>query len=530
MQNPEEKVALQAVEFWSTVCDEEAELALEAAEAADYGEAPVAESRNFARTALPEILPVMLQLLQRQDEDAEDDEWNVSMAAGTCVGLLANVVGDPIVPLVIPFIESNIQGQDWRQRDAAVMVFGSILDGPDEDKLQPLVQQALPTLITMMRDSNPAVKDTVAWTLGRITDLMSNIIDPDVHLQELINATVLGLQDSGRIASNACWSIKNLALAFGTEDEAPTTPMSPFYQGLLDTLMRSSEARQTNEGNARTAAYEAIADLATHSAQDTMELVSQVGVEILSRMEKLNGLHNQLVGLDDRTSWNELQSNCCNVTQAIIRKVGRQVSPLADRIMTILLELLRNSAKDAAVAEDAFMTISTLVLALEGDFEKYVPHLMDFIYAALSVLDEFQVYISAVGVTGDIARAIGAGIAAYAPNLLQALLTALASPVLHRTAKPTVVAAFGDIATALGAGFAPYLPDVMNMLNQAGQIRADPYDDSMSDFVWSMRESIVDAYTGILGAFSSNRESQAFLPIYTLRWMLTSLYFISFLK
>ncbi len=32
MQNPEEKVALQAVEFWATVCDEEQELALEAAE------------------------------------------------------------------------------------------------------------------------------------------------------------------------------------------------------------------------------------------------------------------------------------------------------------------------------------------------------------------------------------------------------------------------------------------------------------------------------------------------------------------
>lgn len=35
MQNPEERVALQAVEFWSTVCEEEAELAAEAAEVCD---------------------------------------------------------------------------------------------------------------------------------------------------------------------------------------------------------------------------------------------------------------------------------------------------------------------------------------------------------------------------------------------------------------------------------------------------------------------------------------------------------------
>jgi importin subunit beta-1 len=248
MQNQEEKVALQAVEFWSTVCEEEAELALEAAEAAEYQETPTVESRHFAKVALPEILPVILSLLTKQDEDAEDDEWNVSMSAGTCVGLLASVVGDAIVPLVIPFIEANIQDGDWRKRDAAVMVFGSILDGPDDETLTPLVLQAMPTLINMMQDPHHAVKDTVAWTLGRITDLMFRTIDPAVHLQPLIQAVGTGLQDSGRIAANCCWAIKNLAIGYGpdySEDGLPqaTNALSPYYQALLETLMRTSESR-----------------------------------------------------------------------------------------------------------------------------------------------------------------------------------------------------------------------------------------------------------------------------------------------
>jgi importin subunit beta-1 len=205
----------------------------------------VVESQNFAKVALPEILPQLLVLMQKQDEDAEDDEWNVAMAAGTCVGLLATVVGNDIVAPTIPFIEQNIQAGDWHQRDAAVMVFGSILDGPDEYVLSPLVRQALPTLIQMMNDGHASVRDSVAWTLGRITDLMIKVIQPEEHLPELVKALVFGLQQTGRIASSSCWSIKNLALGFSDEesDEATTTPLSPYYRGLMEALMSTSESR-----------------------------------------------------------------------------------------------------------------------------------------------------------------------------------------------------------------------------------------------------------------------------------------------
>lgn len=283
--------------------------------------------------------------------------------------------------------------------------------------------------------------------------------------------------------------------------------------------------RTNNEGNARTAAYEAIAVLIANAPNDSIGFAEQVGNDILSRMENLLNVHNQLVGSDDRNSWNELQGNCCSVTQvssmrvqvmmkltmclqAIIRKVEKAILPVADRIMTIVLGLLANSAKDAAVAEDAFMTISTLVIAIEQDFEKYVGHTMGYIQAALSTLDEFQVFTSAVGVTGDIARAIHKSIAPYCNDLLSALLAALASPVLHRTAKPTVVAVFGDIAIALGQDFNQYLDSVMGMLSQAGQVKADASSDmAMQEFVWAMRESITEAFTGILSGFRENRES-----------------------
>jgi importin subunit beta-1 len=144
---------------------------------------------------------------------------------------------------------------------------------------------------------------------------------------------------------------------------------------------------------------------------------------------------------------------------------------------------------------------------MDERFEKYASHLMEFIFSALRTLDEFQVFSAAVGVTGDLARAIGKEIQPYAEPLLQELLTALSSPILHRTAKPTVVSVYGDIAIALGPGFSRYLGNVMGMLFQAGQVKAEPGSDAgMIDFVWAMRESIAEAFIGILTGLQENRE------------------------
>jgi importin subunit beta-1 len=108
------------------------------------------------------------------------------MRPATCLTLLACAVQDAVVPAIIPFIEAHIKATDWHQREAAVMTFGSILEGPDPFVLTPLVAQALPLLIDMMTDVNAHVRDTTAWTLGRICDLLIQTIKPDVHLHPLV--------------------------------------------------------------------------------------------------------------------------------------------------------------------------------------------------------------------------------------------------------------------------------------------------------------------------------------------------------
>ncbi|GAA5923414.1 hypothetical protein JCM3775_007533 [Rhodotorula graminis] len=510
MKHADENVALQAVEFWSTVCDEEIELALEAEEAAEYSEAPERESSHFARVALPEVLPVLLQLLTKQDEDATDDEWNVSMAAGTCLALLAQCVGDGIVAPIIPFVEANIKSADWRHREAAVMAFGSILDGPEEKILAPLVTQALPTLIEMMADSSLHVRDTTAWTLGRVSDVLVKTIDLDAHLGPMVGALVSGLHQSSRIVSNCCWSIMNLAEQLG-DSGADSCALSAFYDGIVSALLHLAETAN-NESNSRTSAYEALSTLAAHAPNDCLPVVSKLVIAVLDRSEALLNMQSQLVGADDRNNYNEMQVNICSVLTSIVRRLGREIQPLAHRIMELLLRLISTAGKQSPILEDAFLAVGAVTAALDSDFHPFLPAFLPYLSQALAAYDEYQLCSIAVGLIGDVCRALGDASLPYCQGFMEGLLAALQSNVLHRSVKPPILSCFGDIALAVGPAFEPFLHTSMTVLKQAGIMRADPNNYDLVDYVNTLREGILEAYTGIVGGLKTGGKADLLLP------------------
>lgn len=114
MNSENDAVALQGIEFWSNVSDEEVDLAIEDAEAAEAGRPPQRVSRHYARGALQYLAPVLMKKLTKQEELDDEDTWNPSKAAGVCLMLLASCCEDEIVPHVLPFVKANIKSENWR--------------------------------------------------------------------------------------------------------------------------------------------------------------------------------------------------------------------------------------------------------------------------------------------------------------------------------------------------------------------------------------------------------------------------------
>jgi len=62
-------------------------------------------SLNLIQQALPHLVPLLTVTLTKRQSEDDDDTWNLAMAAGTCLALVAQVVGDACVDLVLQFVK-----------------------------------------------------------------------------------------------------------------------------------------------------------------------------------------------------------------------------------------------------------------------------------------------------------------------------------------------------------------------------------------------------------------------------------------
>ncbi|EYE98937.1 karyopherin beta [Aspergillus ruber CBS 135680] len=510
MKSEEEDVAKLAIEFWCTVCEEE--IAIEDDNAAAQAEG-VTEMRplfGFARVACREVIPVLLQDMCKQDEDAGEDEYNIARAAYQALQLYAQCVQGEVMQPVLQFVEENIRNEDWRRRDAAVAAFGAIMDGPDPKILEPLIKQALGVLIGMMEDSSVQVRDSAAFALGRVCDFCSETLDPEVHLQPLISCLFNGLASTPKIASSCCWALMNVADRFAGEIGAQTNPLSRHFQESVKSLLTLTE-RQDADNQLRTAGYEVLNSFVTNAANDSLPMVATLSDVMLQRLEQTVPMQAQVVSVEDRITLEEMQTSLISVVLAIVQRLETEIKPQADRIMHTMLQVLTTVPPKSSVPDVVFATVGAIAGALEEDFVKYMEPFSPFLYNALGNQEELGLCSMAIGLVSDIARALNEKVQPFCDTFMNHLLNNLRSTA--NQLKPAILETFGDIAQAIGTQFDTYLPVVAQVLQQASTVTTSAdITIEMLDYIISLREGIMDAWGGILLSYKGTPQAVQLQP------------------
>lgn len=484
-----EKVAIPAMEFWSTICDEELYL-MDLVQSGQPAGGRV--SLNLIQQALPHLVPLLTVTLTKRQSEDDDDTWSLAMAAGTCLALVAQVVGDGCVDLVLQFVNGNFTNQDWKYREAAVLAYGSIMEGPTSEKMRPMVEQSLSHLVMALQDPSVAVRDTIAWTLGRIAQFHPNI----VPVKQLMPLLCEKLRDVPRVSANICWNVQVLAEAQNSVPYPDTTPLSEFFTAIAMALLEVVARPDADERQLRMAGYNALSVLVSKAGNDCLGHMQALTTEMLKHLQE------SYKSMDREC---ELQGYICGVLTSLVSRLRDQIAPLADKIMEEALKVIsayqqvRGGAQ--VLHEEALLLVVALANAAGTGFDRFMPHFAPHLTVGLQNYEEVQVCLTTTRMVGDLCTALEKKIGGYCDMILEILYTNLKNPAVDRKIKASVMTCFGDIAMAITGDFEKYLGPVVQMLREASSTKlADgPADnEEWIDYLNLLREGVLEAYSGII--------------------------------
>ncbi|QHN76999.1 Importin [Arachis hypogaea] len=221
---------------------------------------------------------------------------------------------------------------------------------------------------------------------------------------------------------------------------------------------------------------------------------------------------------DEREKQSELIGLLCGCLQVIIQKLGSSKPTkyvflqYADQIMGLFYKVF--ACRNATAHKEAMLAIGALAYAIGADFAKYMPEFYRFLEMDLQNFEDYQFCAVTVGVVGDLCRALEDKILPYCDGIMTQLLKNLSSDNLHRSVKPPLFSCIGDIALAIGENFNKYLMYAMNTLQLASELYAHTsgFDDERTEYINSLKNGILEAYSGIFQGFKNSSKTQLLIP------------------
>lgn len=507
--DPEENVQKQAIEFWSVICETE-----------DDEEDSNTSNLKIMVQCFTAVTPVLLSTLVKQSEDL--DEWNVASAGGQCLKLLTKVVGDPIVDMIIGFVASNIQSADWRFREAAILAFGSMLNGPkDKPKMVALVKQCMQFLLQYFKDQNPVVKSSSLWTVSEICNLYPEVAvwDESVFPSVMTNVLEAANDRQPKNVALAASIFRNVAVAVGDKTKETnnnsTNILSKWNTILFQKLFELVDRPDGDKESMRDDSFEAIISLVEYSADDSSSLIGNLLQETQRRLtdttNKILQVQSQQVQGRDPDS-NLLSKLLASIGMSIRRLPSSyfENDAVTDAVMASALTQFTIAGNGAL--GDAFIVINEIAEKIGRRFERYIGHFDKFLYSALKYEYGKEACEKAVDlIVPAICDALQDKITEYIQEIMQRMLELLSNNGLPRDLKPKVIESFGDVALAIKGNFTFFLQTILLALQKAGEAshQFDTSDEDLVEYFNALRQSIISAYSNILyGLSDSNKHTE----------------------
>ncbi|RHY97676.1 hypothetical protein DYB37_006951, partial [Aphanomyces astaci] len=495
--DPDETVALEACEFWSSICDLPPELFNDVKPLLSHvlpHLIPLLLSRmvyspeDIAQFELEEdeqnenvpdrpedIKPIFHKSKHAADDDASDDndsddeeddtgdddveQWNLRKSAAAGLDTLSHSFGVDILPILLPLLQERLAntGGHWAIRESGILALGAIAEGC-MNGVVPHLPTLFPYLLTLMNDPAPYIRSITCWTLGRYANWAVSLNDHENVLKPLMTSMLERVLDGNKKVQTAACS------AFCTLEEEAADDLIPYLAPILHNLMYAFGRYQARN---LLILYDAIGTLAD-SVGEALNYPDLVAVFMPPLIAKWHAV------ADDNAELFPLLECLTSIASALGLGFQEYARPVLDRCIRLIETGLLSSALATHRPQDVEPTDPEFIvcaLDLVSGIAEGLGANMEGLIAPTNVLNLVvecvrfplhNVRQSALAVMGELAKncfsLVGPHVQDIVPHLLRNIEPDYPSVCNNASW------ALGEIAVKVGADIGAFAPDAINRL------------------------------------------------------------------
>jgi importin subunit beta-1 len=423
MLQDDERVAIQAYEFWCSISDEEVTRLMNNREIA-----------CLSLKALPTLWSVMKHHYLNRNVKAEKedpDAWNNVRAASSLLENLCLCTNDTLIDYIFQMISEHINSENAKIRDSVMLAFGSILSCTTP-KLQAILPDAFEKILSMLADNEQDVRVTVAWCLKKISEYHSNIFKTNkVLLDTLIKVLIGNISGNKKVTTYICDTLHHLSLNLKSHEMNGI--LTPYYPDLLTALLQTAfEANAYNsENNIALSCLYTVGSLVDFCSPDAYTIIDQIFPQIVGAFERTTQLNNGFQGEEPKRL--AYQGYLATIISACT--VEGKVTLSKDQVKHLFNLLKQTFLERNAVYEEGLMACSSLATCIGRDFLEYIQDFGGFLVWGLDHWQDVSLCRIAINSTSDIIRSIGADLAPYMKEIIEKIIVILQVSIIRITSE-----------------------------------------------------------------------------------------------
>ncbi|ORX58745.1 ARM repeat-containing protein [Hesseltinella vesiculosa] len=391
-----------------------------------------------------------------ENADFEDDEfyseWTLRKCCASALECLITAHSQQVIEVLFTLLPDRLGHPDWKMRESGILALSTVK--PEGiSAMIPYLPIVIPYLLQSIYDSNPQVRATSCWTLGRYSKwTVSQFYDPQARTmvyEPVLTALLRRMLDADRdVQTSAC-------IAFTTlEEESSGRELVPYLRPILTSMKRAFSFYRDHNKNVL---FDTLATLAeaTQSALQEPEYMEMVMAPLIDRWNEL---------ADDDTNWFPLLSCFCSVTTAL----GAKFQPFAEIVFarclyfidsTLKISLTTDEAPNIDFQINALDLLSSLAQGMGSAISPFVVDSNLLTLLDVCVRDPMtEVVTSTFALIGDLAKVCFDPLEPFLPSFLSGLIDQMHLEYFHCN---NALWCVGEIAVRWGPAIEHYLPDLL---------------------------------------------------------------------